>query len=93
MQEQGLQGKAPPRRFVRTTDSNHSMPVAPNLLARNCQANLRNQRWLPLSNPSLRHGVSVNSRSNKFRLRPGQVHDEERARPDERRNDLRFRRL
>jgi transposase InsO family protein len=46
MQEQGLKGKAPPKRFVRTTESNHSMPVAPNLLARDFQASMPNQRWL-----------------------------------------------
>jgi putative transposase len=46
MKEQGLKGKGPPRRFVRTTDSNHSMPIAPNILARNFQASLPNQRWV-----------------------------------------------
>jgi transposase InsO family protein len=46
MQEQNLKGKAPRRRFVCTTDSNHSLPIAPNLLARNFQASLPNQRWI-----------------------------------------------
>jgi len=46
MREQGLKGKAPPKRFVRTTDSGHSLPVAPNLLARNFHASLPNQRWV-----------------------------------------------
>lgn len=46
MQEQGLKGKTPRRRFVRTTDSNHSLPVAPNMLARNFQASMPNERWV-----------------------------------------------
>jgi len=46
MQEQGLKAKSPPRRFVRTTDSDHSMPVAPNLLARNFAASMPNRRWV-----------------------------------------------
>ena len=33
MREQGIRAKAP-RRFVRTTDSNHRLPVAENILAR-----------------------------------------------------------
>jgi putative transposase len=33
MRREGLEGRAP-RRFVRTTDSNHTYPVAPNLLQR-----------------------------------------------------------
>jgi putative transposase len=45
MQEQGLKGKTR-RRWVRTTDSNHALPVAPNLLARDFQASAPNQRWV-----------------------------------------------
>ena len=33
MRREGLEGRAP-RRFVRTTDSNHTYPIAPNLLQR-----------------------------------------------------------
>lgn len=46
MQEQGLKGKGPRRRFVKTTDSNHLLPVAPNLLDRNFQASMPNERWV-----------------------------------------------
>lgn len=46
MREQGLKGKSPPRRFVRTTESDHSLPVAPNLLGRDFQATAPNQRWV-----------------------------------------------
>jgi putative transposase len=46
MQDMGLQGKTPPRKFVRTTDSDHSQPVAPNLLARDFEATGPNQRWV-----------------------------------------------
>jgi transposase InsO family protein len=45
MQHQGIKGKTR-RRWVRTTDSNHSLPVAPNLLARDFQASGPNQRWV-----------------------------------------------
>jgi len=34
-----------PRRFVRTTDSSHQLPVAPNLLARDFQPSGPNQSW------------------------------------------------
>lgn len=44
MRQQGLRGKTR-RRFVRTTDSQHALPVAPNLLDRNFQASAPNQRW------------------------------------------------
>lgn len=33
------------RRFVRTTDSNHALPIAPNLLQRDFTATAPNQRW------------------------------------------------
>jgi transposase InsO family protein len=45
MQAGGLKGKVR-RRFVRTTDSNHALPVAPNLLARDFSAQKPNQRWV-----------------------------------------------
>lgn len=35
----------PKRRFVRTTDSDHDAPVAPNLLQRDFEAERPNQRW------------------------------------------------
>jgi putative transposase len=45
MQDQGLKGKTR-RSFMRTTDSRHGLPVAPNLLARNFEASAPNQRWV-----------------------------------------------
>ena len=36
----------PKRRFVRTTDSDHDAPVAPNLLQRDFEAERPNQRWV-----------------------------------------------
>jgi transposase InsO family protein len=45
MQEQGLKGKTR-RCRVRTTDSKHKLPVAPNLLARNFEASAPNRRWV-----------------------------------------------
>ena len=44
MQEQGLKGKTP-RKWAKTTDSNHELPVAPNLLARDFSADAPNRRW------------------------------------------------
>lgn len=44
MRQQGLAGRRR-RRFIRTTNSNHGLPVAPNLLARDFSAKRRNQRW------------------------------------------------
>lgn len=46
MREEGIKGKAAPRRFARTTDSNHEMPVFPNLLNRDFTATAPNQRWV-----------------------------------------------
>ena len=34
------------RRFVRTTDSRHALPVAPNLLERDFNASAPNQKWV-----------------------------------------------
>ena len=45
MQEQGLVGRPPPR-FVATTDSNHQLEIAPNVLDRNFTASAPNQRWV-----------------------------------------------
>ena len=45
MREEGLVGR-PRRRFKHTTDSNHTEPVAPNLLERNFTATKPNQRWV-----------------------------------------------
>jgi putative transposase len=45
MQQEGLVAR-PRRRFKVTTDSNHSQPVAPNLLDRKFEASAPNQRWV-----------------------------------------------
>ncbi len=45
MRQQGLRGRRR-RRFVRTTNSNHGLPVAPNLLARDFRAERPNRRWV-----------------------------------------------
>jgi transposase InsO family protein len=44
MKEHGLQAKAR-KKFRATTDSKHSLPVAPNLLKRNFQADAPNRVW------------------------------------------------
>jgi putative transposase len=44
MREQGIRAKAP-RRFVRTTDSNHRLPVADNILDRNFEPDGPNESW------------------------------------------------
>jgi len=44
MREHGIKAKAP-RRFVRTTDSNHRLPVADNLLARDFEPSGPNESW------------------------------------------------
>lgn len=44
MREHGIRAKAP-RRFVRTTDSNHRLPVAANLLDRNFDPEGPNESW------------------------------------------------
>ncbi|MDB5308618.1 MAG: Mobile element protein [Gemmataceae bacterium] len=44
MREHGIRAKAP-RRFVRTTDSNHRLPVAENILARDFEPAGPNQSW------------------------------------------------
>ncbi len=45
MREQRLVGRAK-RRFRRTTDSNHTSPIAPNVLARNFVTTSPNQAWV-----------------------------------------------
>jgi putative transposase len=45
LERQGLVAKAA-RLFKVTTDSNHTQPVAPNLLERNFMANKPNQKWV-----------------------------------------------
>ena len=45
MREKGLTGKAP-RRFRRTTDSSHGLPVAENILARNFAVDSPNEVWV-----------------------------------------------
>lgn len=44
MQEQGLVGR-PKKKFVATTDSNHALEIAPNVLDRDFTASGPNQRW------------------------------------------------
>ena len=44
MQEQGLVGR-PKKKFVVTTDSNHALEIAPNVLDRDFTASGPNQRW------------------------------------------------
>jgi transposase InsO family protein len=44
MQEQGLVGR-PKKKFVATTDSNHELEIAPNVLDRDFTASGPNQRW------------------------------------------------
>lgn len=46
MREQGLRGRAARRFRVRTTDSRHNLPVAPNLVKRNFEADGPNKLWV-----------------------------------------------
>src|SRR5262245_20730475 len=46
MRHHGIRARAPRRYRVCTTDSKHSLPVAPNLLDQNFVANRPNQVWL-----------------------------------------------
>jgi len=46
MREMGLSARRGRRRTLRTTDSRHDLPVAPNLLARNFTADRPDQVWL-----------------------------------------------
>jgi transposase InsO family protein len=45
MREGGVEARRK-RRFRRTTDSNHSMPIAPNLLSRHFTTNAPNKAWV-----------------------------------------------
>lgn len=45
LKRQGLRAKAA-RKFKATTNSNHTLPVAPNLLNQNFTANYANQKWV-----------------------------------------------
>lgn len=46
MRQQKIQGKSPQKRKVCTTDSDHTKPVAANVLARDFTATAPNQKWL-----------------------------------------------
>ena len=46
MQAQGLHAGRPRKRKPRTTDSQHTQPVAPNLLGRDFTANAPNRKWV-----------------------------------------------
>jgi transposase InsO family protein len=45
MQEEGLKARTP-KRFICTTNSDHDLPVATNLLNREFTAEAPNQRWV-----------------------------------------------
>ena len=45
MQDQGLRARAP-KRFKNTTNSEHTQPIAPNVLERDFDADAPNQRWV-----------------------------------------------
>ena len=44
MRENGLKAR-PPRRFQRTTDSLHALPVAPNLISQDFSAERPDEKW------------------------------------------------
>jgi transposase InsO family protein len=46
MRAQGLSAARPHRRKPRTTDSQHTQPVVPNLLGRNFTASAPNRKWV-----------------------------------------------
>lgn len=46
MQQAGLHSRRRPKRRIRTTDSRHNRPIAPNLLARDFSAVAPNEKWL-----------------------------------------------
>ncbi len=46
MRQQGIYSRRRPKRRVRTTDSQHNRPVAPNLLKRDFSANAANEKWV-----------------------------------------------
>jgi transposase InsO family protein len=46
MRQHGLNSRRRPKRRIRTTDSKHNRPVAPNLLAREFHADAPNEKWV-----------------------------------------------
>lgn len=46
MRQHGIHSRRRPKRRMRTTDSRHNRPVAPNLLQRNFSADTLNQKWV-----------------------------------------------
>ena len=46
MRQNGLNSRRRPKRRIRTTDSQHNNPVAPNLLAREFHAEAPNEKWV-----------------------------------------------
>ena len=46
MRQIGLKGKGMPKRFVKTTDSNHTNPIAENILNRRFTIDEPNRRWV-----------------------------------------------
>ena len=46
MRQAGLRSRRRPKRRVRTTDSGHDRPVAPNLLKRDFSADAPNEKWV-----------------------------------------------
>lgn len=46
MQQAGIHSRRRPKRRIRTTDSRHNRPVAPNLLRRDFSARVPNEKWL-----------------------------------------------
>jgi transposase InsO family protein len=46
MRQHGIHSRRRPKRRVRTTDSRHNRPVAPNLLKRDFRADAANEKWV-----------------------------------------------
>jgi transposase InsO family protein len=46
MRQHGIHSRRRPKRQVRTTDSRHNRPVAPNLLKRDFSADAPNEKWV-----------------------------------------------
>ncbi len=46
MRQHGIHSRRRPKRRVRTTDSRHNRPVAPNLLKRDFRATVPNEKWV-----------------------------------------------
>ena len=46
MRQTGIHSRRRPKRRIRTTDSRHNRPVAPNLLRRDFSAPAPNEKWL-----------------------------------------------